>query len=166
MVRLLCLLGSLLAAAPALTAHPSPPNQGQFPPQEPTPGPNPNQTSRPDPVEPTPFPTPPVDFHDGTHGGFDGSADYDQNRGFKPENGPDAGSGQSAASAAPSVHAVGAKSKLKSPAPQATPDFEALGALLDRISRDRKALSQILAGRSTLDQLGAGDRAAGRIHPG
>jgi hypothetical protein len=40
----------------------------------------------------------------------------------------------------------------------ATPDFEALGSLLDRISLDQLEVAQVLAGRPSLDRLDAAER--------
>jgi hypothetical protein len=134
-------------AVGALAGHPGPPSQ--FPPAGP--GPAPVPTVRPGQPELTPIPTPPVNFHDGLRPGFDAPQEFDQNHDSKPPVTP---APDSTAPAAPA-----SKGKQVALNPQATPDIEALGTLLDRLSLDQDALRQVLAGRPSLDDLNSSELA-------
>jgi hypothetical protein len=112
--------------------------------------------------EPTPMPAPPADFHGAPRPSFDPAGDSGQNHDPKTgaEQAADAGpTAVKAAGPAPSpVAAAAVKPGAVRPAAVATPDIEALGGLLDRVSRDQEALASLLAGRPSLDSLSTADR--------
>jgi hypothetical protein len=162
MLRSLVVLGYALAAGAALGAQgaaqaPRPPfslgsNQRQ-PPSPPF---------HPGPMGLTPVPTPPVTFYDGMRPGLDDMIGFDQNRWPKASPDVDKGPGPTGAvTPVPSATAgPGTQQKAEPAAPTAlaTPDIEALGSLLDRLSLDQDSLGQLLAGRPSLDALDAAER--------
>jgi hypothetical protein len=118
-------------------------------------------TVHPGPVLPSPIPTPAVNFHDEMRPSFDTASGYDQNRDSNASTGRESVSNPVPSQVpAPAKNLKGgAVGTVGPPAPKVTPDFEALGTLLDRLNQDQESLRLILAGRPSLNALDAPERA-------